>query len=112
MDRTVIGSESVKHVEHASFGILDERGRTIGALIVTGEREFVTAPADAMSFYDQPAGRFFYSTVHATRDGKPFGAMQHPLYFRSEEARSAHIKNYLKTARIRAARKVAARTGA
>lgn len=113
-DRSVLVDYTEQRGErHESFGAYDEKGRAIGAYITTGVHEFRAVASDEdplRRFWRMPAGRYFHFTPHATRDQRPYGAMQSRAYFTTEAERDAAIAEYLASAKKRAeakARKIA-----
>lgn len=91
--------------EHVGFGQRDRFGREIGARITTA-REDVVPRTDTHNLAE-PARLgtgWFTLVVHATRDGKVYGACQPTLYFKSATERDAAIEKYLAGARKRAAK--------
>jgi hypothetical protein len=87
------------------FGCTDAKGRALGTRIATYEVEYVALPADASSYSTVPVGSYFVFAVHATRDGKPFGAFQYPRRFATALERDAAAAKYLANARKAAAKK-------
>jgi hypothetical protein len=72
--------------EQIDFGILDNKGRSIGLHIAISTAEFTVAPEDAKSYYwktEEQIGVWFKVTMTCTRDGNWFGASQYPEYHRT-----------------------------
>jgi hypothetical protein len=105
-DEYVCFDETEKNVAivHNNFGVLDERGRMIGAKIRTSE---ITRTKKRMVEFgcmclESQLGFHYEFIPQATRDGKPFGASQLGDIFRTIEERNVAIKKYLESARKRA----------
>lgn len=93
------------NTEHVDFGLSDSRGRKIGARIRTYRQDRVPAiGSNTLLAPDSLGTGWFVLDVHATRDGKPYGASQATRYFESATARSIATDRYLADARKRAAR--------
>lgn len=95
------------------FGTKDSRGRAVGSLVYRYEadlcqyQEVQPNPSFLWSGPVSLGRRVFCYFPHATRDGKPFGAIQEVQIYDSEEAREDGVKKYLEGARKRAATKAA-----
>jgi len=93
------------------FGMVDSKGRRIGARVHTYEETYEDLPAGSNTgWYSQPAGHYFGMTVSATRNGQHFGATQSAQYFATEALRDAAALKYLTAARKRAAKLAAPAT--
>jgi len=105
-DEYVCFDETEKNVAivHNNFGVLDERGRMIGAKIRTSEITRTKKRQTRCGFVclESQLGFHYDFTPQATRDGKPFGASQSGYIFRTIEERDVAIKKYLESARKRA----------
>lgn len=94
--------------EKVSFGLVDARGRDVGAVI---ERVPATVSAyvagEQACFYNSelPDGECFGVRCEAARGGISYGATQHMKHFASEAEREAYVQKYLDDARRRAANK-------
>ena len=72
--------------EQIDFGVLDNKGRSIGLCIAISTAEFTVAPEDAKGYYwktEEQIGVWFKVTMTCTRDGNWFGASQYPEYYRT-----------------------------
>ena len=58
---------------HTAFGVLDSRGREIGAQVAQSHYQY-TAEPNGVWGYTHEEGIFIEVRVHATRDGKCYGA--------------------------------------
>lgn len=96
--------------ESVAFGIRDERGREVGAILFRYGLSVELAEGEEARFgllatTELPVGASRLVFVpHAARDGKAFGAFQRHSYFETEEAREAAIAKYLAGAKKRAAK--------
>ena len=88
--------------EQHDFGIRDKFGRLIGARIMTCETDFTARGPEATGGYIIPAGHYYSLLVHATRNGRTYGACQSAQPFTTEAERTAAIAKYLKGAEARA----------
>ena len=87
------------------FGIVDDKGRKVGAWIWTGQVAFYMDPEKTTSGYRREPGTYYFGRVHATRGGTPFGASQPERYFATERAQWKWKTKYLANAQKRAAKK-------
>jgi hypothetical protein len=93
---------------YIAFGIADHKCREIGAHIAIWEIDVVTSDApeadapEAMVSDDVPAGHYFAFELHATRDKRSYGVLQHFQLFTSADARETAIATYLSAAKKRA----------
>jgi hypothetical protein len=85
-----------------SFGVVDCKGRVIGAHAWTFELDFVEISQDAPSYYTMEPGHYFVFCPQAIRDRVSFGAIQRDRYFKTEAERDAAVNKYLIDARKRA----------
>lgn len=93
------------NVEHVDFGIVDGRGRKIGAIVTTYRQDRVPFAGSNSGLAPDSIGiGWFALDVHAARNGVRFGAVQSTRYFESATARDSAIERYLAAARKRAAR--------
>lgn len=101
-DNNTVTVASVLH----DFGVVDERGRKLGARVAFSEVELVEVEAGADRWacrtYSKPAGYYFLARMQATRDGSLFGATQLDNWYTTEAERDAAVAKYLKQARSRA----------
>ena len=102
MNKTKLVSQTDEIKENKYFGIFDPRGREIGAQIRTFDATFEPIPEGDAWYYHMEPGHYYALKVWATRDGKPFGAMQSTRFFKTIEERQGAIDKYLKYAQKRA----------
>lgn len=92
--------------EVRDFGILDAKGRSIGAMAEIGEMEFVVEPNPVQfrGYWRNPdfAGHWYTFKPGAMRGGQKFGAWQEPRMFRTAEERNAAMEVYFAKAAKRA----------
>lgn len=98
---------SDKDVRYLPFGMTDDKGRTIGCLITTGQEEFVFSIApDVSTWYERISpGKYWYFVPHITRDSQPYGAAQSARRFDSFDKMQAAIDFYIADATKRYLRK-------
>lgn len=84
------------------FGIADEKGRMIGAIIETWEVDFVPSDDPMRGYSTVEPGRYLAFEPHATRNGNHYGAGQRSQLFKTVAERDAAIAKYLNGARKRA----------
>lgn len=93
------------------FDALDAKGRAIGALVSTWTEAVMLGPValseTACYMNCEPVecrgvGTFFMLRVHATRNGKAFGASQSARQFETAAARDMALSKYLNQATGRA----------
>jgi len=82
------------------FGLLDSRGRKIGAIISRYEVDVIEMPPGStggMRFRSPRIGVGVWpvGAVQMTRDGKSYGASFHSEVFSTSEEREAHIERRL-----------------
>ncbi len=87
-----------------NFGIVDEKGREIGASVHTFEVDFVEVPAGTWGAYNTTAGHYFGFFPRALRAGKGFGAIKPNQLFATASERDAAVAKYLAGARKRASK--------
>lgn len=90
------------------FGITDDRGRAIGALVIFGTE---TRSADESAHWlvePETLGAHVTALVRATRNGEPYGASQSCTLHPTREAAEAAAEKKLTAARKRNAKKFAA----
>lgn len=103
--KSSIANRTALEVEQRNFGILDSKGREIGAWITIFEIDFEPAIESHQGYYQVAPGHYFASRTQTTRDGVVYGPSQ-PMHFSSTvEERAARIAKYLAKARQRAAKK-------
>lgn len=89
--------------QHRFEGVVDEKKRECGVRVLRWEGNFIEAPADAVTGYDDFwVGPFFACDVQATKDGKEWGAGQRRHYFKTKAEREAYITKRVDEARTRA----------
>lgn len=80
-------------VTYFGFGLRDAKKRMLGCFTYTRMARFMVRE-DQSGGYEIEPGDYFALRVHAARAGKPFGAWQHPRYFKTKEERDAAIAKY------------------
>ena len=93
-----------------SFGILDNKGREIGASIIIAAVTVTDALEEDRCYYlnfDAP-GDFIGVRITATRDGFQYGACQKTDYFKSSDEAQSAIEKRLEGMRKRYAKMFAA----
>ena len=97
------------------FGLKDEKGRNVGTceLIFTSEYvELTDAEKAARPWfcgYDKPAGRKYGFKLHATRNGRGYGASHGYHEFDTADEREAALKAAIENSRKTYTRKYGAR---
>jgi hypothetical protein len=105
MNKCVESREIVRCGENVEFGVTDNKGRALGARVITREVEMVELLPDQQSCYlSLEPGRWFTLQVHQTRNGSDFGAGHRARYFRTAAERDAAQVKYLIDAKRRVAR--------
>ena len=97
-------------IQKHGFGVNDEKGREIGALVRTGFEPSITSWRTGSP--EQIEVPPFYFHPWATRAGKTFGAIKPGQRFATEADRAAAISKYLDGARKRAEKIARAKYGA
>jgi hypothetical protein len=97
-----------RQAEHHGFGLVDKRGRQIGAVIYRFSVE-VTETDDRDSYevrhvWQNQIGTQYVVSFHATRDGVSFGGGKSDKWFATEAEREDAIRKYLQNAKARAAK--------
>lgn len=93
-----------KETRKVPFGILDARGREIGARITVYREDRVPVEGSAALLRPEQLGTgWFALDIHATRNGQDYGACQPTSYFKTAEARDEAVERYLTSAKKRAA---------
>lgn len=100
--KTQLKEEPINKLEVIDFGIQDARKRTIGAMLITWEADFIESEPPAFTWYTLEPGHYYALRVHATRNGKSYGATQSNQYFKTAAERSTAIDKYLASAQQRA----------
>ena len=94
-----------------NFGIQDEKGREIGAIITTFivTRTQIDDPENSWGCICDPKhiGTHIAYRAQATRNGKMFGASQQENWCETEQERNEKIEKYLADAKKRASKKLA-----
>jgi len=100
--------QSVETNYHTSFEVKDSKGRMVGAEIRLCEETYEVEDLEDCPgkcvWWQVPAGHYFVLNVHATRDGRWYGAVQHSKRFATPELREQAVQKYLTSARKRAQR--------
>jgi len=97
--------------EHRDFGVVDARGRKVGAVIYRYTLTIAELPVDDWDSglaRRSLLGTWYAVTGRATRDGEEFGSGHPERLFATEAEREAYIAKHLAGARKRAESKVAA----
>lgn len=90
--------------QQVPFGMLDSRGREVGARITVYRVDRVpVVGTHSLLRPDQLGTGWFVLDIHATRDGQDYGACQPTSYFKTAEARDEAVERYLTSAKKRAA---------
>jgi len=89
---------------HVPFNFVDAKNRRIGCVVSTWRDEYVEAPADAKSGHDIEPGTYYVAVVHASRDGKSYGAYPGGCRVKTLSERSAYIERRIADSRKRAAK--------
>lgn len=87
------------------FGVLDRKGRSIGATVWLREVGMAEGKSAHGSYYNMAPGHYFVMTVQATRAGVAYGACQQRQYFKTEAERDAAVEKYFREAAKRAAKR-------
>lgn len=103
--RSKVESMTPARWETTNFGVVDGRGREIGASVGRFEFTLIACGESEGARYPVAPGFYFAWRSHSTRDGVPYGATGRERRATSEAEREAQIAAYLKGARYRAARK-------
>lgn len=90
-----------------SFGVLDDKGREVGAEALLFEETYrEISEKDAGYWYTRNApGHYFGFRPWTTRNGKPFGSVRSSNLFKTPKERDKAVDKYLKRARTRAVKK-------
>jgi len=90
-----------------SFGILDQKGREIGAKITTFTVTRIQTDCEDENRLSNPEdiGTHIAYRAQATRNGKSFGALQYENWCKTDEERKQKIEKYLEDAKKRALKK-------
>lgn len=74
-------------------GIVDAKGRKIGAVAIRGVTDAMVGPIHKYrSYTGLPVGRHYWGYVQTTRDGEMYGAGQRACYFSTAEERDAYVE--------------------
>lgn len=87
------------------FGVTDDRGRAVGALVVISTVEFVPIPEGQTWGYRVDAGKYVEVNTQAQRGGKRFGASTATKLFANRSEADEHAAGYLDRAAKRASKK-------
>ena len=104
MFKSLLTSKTAAVRRDVAFGVLDKRGRQIGAVIYTIEETFTATDSARGAVWCVEPGTWFAWWPQATRDGVKYGALQGRRRFRTAEERDADIERYLADARKRASK--------
>lgn len=91
--------------EQVDFGLVDARGRAIGAEVYTAIVTFTALPETATSGYCAAPGTYFALCIQVTRNGRHYGAGQPYRYFATEAERAHATAASLAASRRRAEKK-------
>lgn len=89
-------------IKHHDFGVVDKKGRKVGADVSFQVKTFVEIPADSRSWNSTEPGTYFAWMGNATRDSGWFGACQDWRLCKTETERAEQVEKYLKAAKARA----------
>lgn len=84
------------------FGVVDNKGRRVGALVMAGKSRFDAQPESAISGWNIAPGEYFWIQVQATRNGISFGPAQPRRFFATSAERTAAVNQYMRAALARA----------
>jgi len=85
-------STLTRNEKNINFEVVDNKGRKIGARIITGKALFTELPSNAMSWFENDfTGECFFVNVQKTKDAISFGASQSTKYF----LRSQDVDSYI-----------------
>jgi hypothetical protein len=95
-----------RQAEQHEFGIVDKRGRSIGAVIYRFSVEVIKTDDrsgyDVRLYRENQFGTQYVFCFHATRDGIHFGGGKPDQWFATEAEREDGIRKYLQNAKARA----------
>lgn len=100
----VLKNASNQNTDHVDFGLVDSKGRKIGANIYTATLEyipFVEGEHSRWAAISIAAGVYFTFRPQITKNGKEFGASQDRRYFNTEAECKQAIEAYLTSAKKR-----------
>lgn len=93
-------------IDFIDFQIPDEKGRSVGARIIKNECDVVpTEKTEGACYVTLEPGHYYELNVHATRNGKRYGACQPDHHYKTDEERTQALEKYLKDAKKRAMKK-------
>jgi hypothetical protein len=92
------------------FGLVDEKGRRIGAKLTTYELDFVANDNNPGATYDVAPGHYYILTPQHTRNGEEYGFGAHIGFFQRPHDREFAALKYLDDAKSRAAAKLVRRS--
>ncbi len=98
-DRSALINEGI---ESHDFGVVDKKGRKVGADVAFQVKTYVAIPDDSRGWTNNAPGTYFAWMGNATRGGEWFGAGQNWRYCKTEAERVAQVEQYLKGAKARA----------
>jgi hypothetical protein len=87
-----------------SFGLVDAKGRAIGAVWRIVPVTFEPIETEAFGWYGHAPGHYYAAHVQPTRDGKPFGATQPDRMCSALEAARSKVEALIEASRKRYAR--------
>lgn len=107
--KAVFESWKLLSVEKVSLGLVDKRGREIGANVSRMEMEFVAVSEGENGDNESGLrpGRLPGVRIQPSRDGQNFGASQEHNFFNSIEERDAYIAKRLKAMHASYSKKIA-----
>src|SRR5687767_2683742 len=99
-------TQSSKYYNQSSkseqYGVVDAKGREIGACVFAFEVDYTEIPEDSLGWSSTPPGHYYGFIPQAQRGGENFGASQCAKLFTTEKERDAAAAKYLAGARKRA----------
>lgn len=93
---------TTKTTEAIDFGLVDEKGRAVGVVVMRAPVEMVESGNNG---YDYPPGKGFTADVMAARNGNTYGAINPFIFFPTEEEREAWIAKRVAGAKRRYVKK-------
>lgn len=86
-------------------GIVDEKGRQVGAIVVINTRTYSGTPEDPRYGYDFEPGDYIYVEVQAARDGIKYGASHTGKSFKTKAEAINYYRGQVDAMRTRYKRK-------
>ena len=98
--------EQQQRADH-DFAAKDSKGRSVGAMVITGMLIYTDRTDGYQGGYTVPAGTYFGLYTKSTRNGQSYGPLQHWQRFDTAAQRDAALQRYLVQARKKAQAKAA-----